>query len=260
MSRIINIAKNAAYTAAEAIQSGSRNIKKLKVEKKGANDYVTELDRLAEEVIIDTLSKAFPDHNLLAEESGFTDKNSQFTWIIDPIDGTTNFMHNHPQYSISIALKSADQITHGVVFDPNRNDLYKAELGKGAYLNDRRMRVTAITNIENSLLATGFPSHDVALLDKYLPIFKEMLLSTHGQRRQGSAALDLAYVAAGYLDGFWEFNLKPWDFAAGQLLVKESGGLVTDFAGTQDFWQNGNIIAANPKLIPQIIKIIQAHI
>lgn len=259
-SGIINIASRAAYAAANAIQLGSRDMGKLHIEKKGHNNYATELDKKAEQIIIDTIKKAFPSHNILAEESGSENNNSECTWIIDPIDGTTNFMHTHPQYSISIAFKEGDKVTQGVILDPNRNDLYHAEIGKGAFLNDKRIRVTKVSYLEDALLATGFPTYDMDLLDKYLKIFKDMLLHTQGQRRQGSAALDLAYVAAGYLDGFWEFGLAQWDIAAGYLLVKEAGGMITDFAGNQDFWTSGNVVAANPKLISQMLKVIQAHL
>ncbi|HMT02122.1 MAG TPA: inositol monophosphatase family protein [Burkholderiales bacterium] len=261
MSGPINIAIKAAYAAGNLIQHESRNISSIKIEKKGHNNYVTELDKKAEKTIISIIKKAFPNHNILAEESGEEKNDSEYTWIIDPIDGTTNFMHNNPQYCVSIALKHLNKITHAVVFDPNRNDLYKAEIGKGAYLNDQRIRVTNTSNIQDSLIATGFPTYDMSQIDKYLLIFKDMLLNTTGQRRFGSAALDLAYVAAGYLDGFWEFNLKPWDIAAGFLLVKEAGGMVTDFQEKQDFWQNGgNIIAANSKIIKQMLNIIQKNL
>jgi myo-inositol-1(or 4)-monophosphatase len=260
-SGIINIATRAAYAAANAIQLGSRDMGKLHIEKKGHNNYATELDKKAEQIIIDTIRKAHPTHNILAEESGANNNNSDCTWIIDPIDGTTNFMHTHPQYSISIGFREGDKVTQGVILDPNRNDLYHAEIGKGAYLNDKRIRVTKAGYLEDALLATGFPHHnDLNLLDKYLALFKDMLIHTQGHRRQGSAALDLAYVAAGYLDGFWEISLSPWDFAAGYIIVKEAGGMVTDFAGKQDFWTSGNIVAANPKLISEILKVIQAHL
>lgn len=259
MSGIINIATKAAYTAGNVIQQASRNLANIQIEKKGPNDYVTDLDRKSEQIIVDMIKKNFPNHNILSEEMGEENNNSDCTWIIDPIDGTTNFMHGHPQYCISIAFKQANKVTHAVIFDPNRNDLYKAEIGKGSYLNDRRLRVTTSSYLENALIATGFPSHNLDILDKYLAIFRDMLINTAGHRRCGSAALDMAFVAAGYLDGFWEFNLKPWDFAAGYLLVKEAGGAVTDFANTQNFWQNGNIVAANPKILTELLKIIQAH-
>ncbi len=259
MSAFLNIATKAAYLAGNFIQQGSRNLSNLNIEKKGHNDYVTDLDKKSEEIIISTIKKAYPTHNIMGEESGFDDKHSEFTWIIDPIDGTTNFMHGHPQYCISIALKEKNKITNGIVFDPNRNDLYKAEIGKGAFLNDKRLRVTA-NNMENALIATGFPTCDLENIDKYLAIFKEITLATSGQRRCGSAALDLAYVAAGYVDGFWEFSLKAWDVAAGVLLIKESGGSVIDFNGKQHTGGNGSIIAGNAKVISPLQKIIQKHL
>ncbi len=259
MSAILNIAIQAAYNAGTIIQQESRNLEHLNIERKGFNDFVSEVDKRAEQAIIHTILKAYPRHNILGEEGGNVDNGSEITWIIDPLDGTTNYLHGHPQYSVSIAVKEGDKITHGVVFDPNRNDIFTAELGKGAQLNNGRIRVSRQSSLADSLLATGFPTYDMSFLDRYLAIFREMLQSTAGQRRAGSAALDLAYVAAGMVDGFWEFNLKPWDIAAGYLLIKEAGGLVCDFDGGQDMLNSGNIIAANPKLVSPILKIIQSH-
>lgn len=259
MSAILNIAIQAAYNAGTIIQQESRNLEHLNIERKGHNDFVSEVDKRAEQAIIHTILKAYPRHNILGEEGGNVDNGSEITWIIDPLDGTTNYLHGHPQYSVSIAVKEGDKITHGVVFDPNRNDIFTAELGKGAQLNNGRIRVSRQSSLADSLLATGFPTYDMSFLDRYLAIFREMLQSTAGQRRAGSAALDLAYVAAGMVDGFWEFNLKPWDIAAGYLLIKEAGGLVCDFDGGQEMLSSGNIIAANPKLVSPILKIIQSH-
>lgn len=259
MSAILNIAIQAAYNAGTIIQQESRNLERIKIDRKGHNDFVSEVDKKAEQAIIQTILKAFPTHNILGEEQGLIDNNSNTTWIIDPLDGTTNYIHSHPQYSVSIGIKQDDKITHGVIFDPNRNDVYTAELGKGAQLNNSRIRVSKQNNLADSLLATGFPTYDMSMLDRYMKIFREMLESTSGQRRAGSAALDLAYVAAGMVDGYWEFNLKPWDIAAGYLMVKEAGGLVCDFDGGQEMLESGNIIAANPKLISAILKVIQSH-
>lgn len=260
-SGIVNIAMRAAYLAANVISLGIKNKKNnIPLTKKGHNDFATEVDKESEQIIIDTIKKSYPSHNFICEESGTEDNHSDCTWIIDPIDGTTNFMHGHPQYCISIAFKEGDKITCGIILDPTRNDLYRAQLGKGAFLNDKRLRVTTTRYLEEALLATGFPTYNMERIDKYMAIFKDMLLYTQGQRRQGSAALDLAYVAAGYLDGFWEFNLKPWDIAAGYLLVKEAGGSVNDFQNKQNFWDSGDIVAANPKLTNQILKIIQSHL
>ena len=259
MSAILNIAVQAAYNAGGLIQLESRNLDHIKIERKGLNDFVSEVDKKAEQIIIETILKAFPKHNILGEESGLIDNGSTITWIIDPLDGTTNYLHTHPQYSVSIGVKQEDKITHGAIFDPNRNDIFTAEIGKGSQLNNSRLRVSKLSNLADSLLGTGFPTYDMSFLDRYMAIFKEMIQSTAGQRRAGSAALDLAYVAAGMVDGFWEFNLKPWDIAAGSLLVKEAGGLICDFDGGQNMFESGNIIAANPKLINQILKIIQSH-
>ena len=260
MSAFLNIAIKAAYAAANIIQQASLN-SILKVTKKANNDFVTDIDKKAENAIINVLHKAYPDHTILTEESGLIkatqDTKTEYTWIIDPIDGTTNFIHGHPQYSISIALKHHDKLVIGVVLDPNRNELYTATLGGGAFLNDKRIRVNNLSNLENALIATGFPSYDLSYIDQYLSIFKQMLLKTSSHRRCGSAALDLAYVASGRVDGFWEFNLKQWDFAAGVLLIKEAGGIVTDFEDTQNFWSNGNILASNSKIINKLLEIIQ---
>lgn len=256
-SAMINTAVTAAFSAASVIQKSSQNIAKIKVTQKGKNDFVTEIDKLAETAIIQSIQKVYPKHNILSEECGLIDNKSDVTWIVDPLDGTTNFMHNNPQYAISIGVKHEDKLTHGVILDPNRNDLYVAESGKGAFCNNSRIRVSTQAKLEHSLIATGFPTYNQDNLDQYLAILKNMLLKTSGQRRAGSAALDLAYVARGAVDGFWEFNLKPWDIAAGIVLVKEAGGLVCDFAGEHNMLETGNILASTPKLLSALIKIIQ---
>lgn len=261
MSAIINIATRAAYAAANVIQQRNRISRIVDIEKKaGLNNLVTEFDKNAESAIIEVIKRAYPDHNILGEESGREDNRSDITWIIDPIDGTTNFIHGHPQYCISIAVKEKNQITNAVILDPNRNDLYKAILGKGAYLNDKRLRVSKTNYLEDALIATGFPTYDMSFLDKYMNILKDMIKHTSGHRRCGSAALDLAFVAAGNVDGFWEFNLKPWDIAAGVLLVKEAGGIISDFDNTQNFFESGNIVAGSPKIVPELLKIIHHHL
>lgn len=259
MSAFINTAIKAAYFAANVIQNSSRNLSKIKIIQKNKNDFVSDIDKNAEDAIITTINKAYPQHNILAEESGFIDNKSNLTWIIDPIDGTTNFIHGHPNYSISIALKENNKIIHGVILDPNRNDLYQASIGKGALLNDRRIRVSN-NNLEHSLIATGFPTVDLTVIDKYLQIFKDITLNTTGQRRLGSAALDLAYVASGVVDGFYEYSLKAWDVSAGILLVKEAGGIVINFDGNNHLGNDGNIIAANPKIVNQLQKIIKKYL
>lgn len=257
-SAFINIAIKAAYLAGNFIQQGSRSISKIKFEKKGHNDYVTELDKQSEQIIIRTILQAFPDHNIIGEETGKLDHNSEYSWIIDPIDGTNNFMHGYPHYCISIALKKHNRIIVGVVFNPSNNDLFKAELGAGAYLNDRRIRVTN-NALENSIINTSLRSYDVGSLDQHIKIFKELSLKTLAQRCSGSAALDLAYVACGYTDGFWEYNLKEWDIAAGCLLVREAGGIVSDFNSQPHLGETGNIIASNAKIAQALQKIIASH-
>jgi myo-inositol-1(or 4)-monophosphatase len=256
-SAFINIAIKAAYLAGNFIQQGSRSVSKIKFEKKGHNDYVTELDIQSEQIITRTILQAFPEHNILGEESGNLNHNSEYTWIIDPIDGTTNFIHGYPHYCISIALKKHNKIIVGVVFNPSNNDLFKAEAGSGAYLNDRRIRVTN-NLLEHAIIGTGMGS-DLSILDQYIATFKELSLKTSAQRRSGSAALDLAYVACGYTDGFWEYNLKAWDIAAGSLLVKEAGGIINDFNGNPHLGEAGNIIASNAKIAQALQKIISSH-
>jgi myo-inositol-1(or 4)-monophosphatase len=259
MSAFINTAIKAAYLAANIIQNSSRSLAKIKITQKDNNDFVSDIDKSAEDVIIKTINKAYPNHNILAEESGFIDNNSDLTWVVDPIDGTTNFIHGNPNYSISIALKDKGKVIHGVILDPNRNELYQASIGKGALLNDKRIRVSN-NNLEHSLIATGFPAVDLTVIDKYLQIFKEITLKTSGQRRMGSAALDLAYLANGVVDGFYEYSLKSWDVSAGILLVKEAGGIVTDFNGNTHTGLDGSIIAGNTKIINQLQKIIQQYL
>ncbi len=259
MSAILNIATKAAYAAGNLIQQESRNVGRIKFEKKGHNDFVTAVDKQAEQIIIQTIKKAYPEHNILAEESGLQQNNSPVTWIIDPIDGTTNFIHGNPQYCVSIGIKHDDKVTHSVIFDPNRNDLYSAEIGKGAYLNDKRIRVSTTANLSEALIATGFPTYNLDTLDQYLGMFKEIIQASSGIRRAGSAALDLAYVAAGMVDGFWEFGLKPWDIAAGVLLIKEAGGMITDFEGKQGMFETGNIVTGNHKILSQLMQIISKH-
>ena len=259
MHPMLSTAVKAARKAGTIIVRASDNIDQLTVKNKTINDYVSEVDVTSEEIIIDTLKTAYPKHGFLGEESGMKDINSDFIWIIDPLDGTTNFLHKFPQYCISIALMHKGDITHAVVYDPNRNDLFTASKGSGAYLNDRRIRVSNRHKLKDSIIGTGFPFRDFSHLKPYLKMFEEMILSTSGIRRPGSAALDLAYVAAGWFDGFWEIGLSKWDIAAGALIVKEAGGIVSDFNEKQAWLKTGNIIASNNKIYDEFIKIIQKH-
>ena len=259
MHPMLNTAVKAARKAGSMILRAAEDIDQLTVKNKSANDFVSEVDLASEEIIIDTLKAAYPTHGFLGEESGFNDNNSEFIWIIDPLDGTTNFLHQFPQYCVSIALMHKGEITQAVIYDPNRNDLFTATKGRGAFLNDRRLRVSKKTKLKESIIGTGFPFRDFSHLPSYLKMFEEMVLSTSGIRRPGSAALDLAYVAAGWFDGFWEIGLSKWDIAAGALLVKEAGGIVSDFNEKQAWLKTGNILASNGKIYDDFIKIVQKH-
>ncbi|MEO8100910.1 MAG: inositol monophosphatase family protein [Betaproteobacteria bacterium] len=259
MHPMLNIAVKAARRAGSLITRASNDLDKLTVESKSQNDFVSEVDRMAEAAIIDVLREAYPKHSILAEESGLADSDSEYQWIIDPLDGTTNFLHGFPQYCVSIALAVKGVPTHGVIFDPTRNDLFTASRGGGAFLNERRIRVSKTLNLKDALLGTGFPFKEFGQVDRYLATFKELTFKCAGIRRPGSAALDLAYVACGRYDGFWENGLSPWDMAAGALMIKEAGGLVTNFSGEEDFLGSGHIVAATPKVFPALLQIVQAH-
>jgi myo-inositol-1(or 4)-monophosphatase len=252
---MLNIAVRAARRAGEIIVRHVDHVQRLKVDTKSYNDFVTEVDRLAEAAIIEIIHKAYPSHGILAEESGRHGDDS-YQWVIDPLDGTTNFLHGYPQFAVSIALKRHGQIEQAVVFDPMRQELFTASRGGGALLNDKRMRVSKQPGLEGALLGTGFPVRQRERLDFYLETFKALFTMTSGIRRAGAAALDLAYIAAGRLDGFWELGLKEWDMAAGALLIIEAGGMVSDFEGGEDYLRSGMILGGNPKVSKEMIKIL----
>ncbi|MES2635903.1 MAG: inositol monophosphatase family protein [Pseudomonadota bacterium] len=253
-------AVKAAREAGRIINKGSNDVGALTVQSKDFNDYVSEIDRAAEQAIIDTLRYAYPDHGFLGEESGNTNQESENIWIIDPLDGTTNFLHNFPVYCVSIALQQKGVLTQAVIYDPVRNDLFTATKGRGAFLNDKRIRVANRSKLQTALIATGFPFKNFTHLDTYMAMLKDMIKNTSGIRRPGSAALDLAYVAAGYTDGFFEMNLSAWDIAAGGLLVQEAGGIVGDFEGNESWLTTGNIVAANPKVFSQMLQVLSPHL
>jgi len=264
MHPMLNTAVKAARRAGSIINRASLDLDLLKVTRKGHNDFVTEVDKAAEAAVIEILLTAYPDHAILAEERGLafaksakgTDdaiRHCDHLWIIDPLDGTTNFIHGFPQYCVSIALAQRGQLTQGVIYDPSRNDLFTASRGRGAFLNDRRLRVSRRIRMGEALLGTGFPFRDISTLDHYLQMFRLMTEQSAGLRRPGSAALDLAYVAAGRLDGFFEIGLQPWDMAAGALMVTESGGLMGDLKGEQEYLLSGNVLAGNPKIFAQLV-------
>ncbi len=257
MHPLLNTAVKAARHAGNLIVRYIDQIDRIDIEKKGRNDFVTEVDRAAESAIIDVIQKAYPKHAILAEESG-SKPGHDFEWIIDPLDGTTNFVHGHPQFSVSIAVRRALQLEHAVVFDPLRNELFTASRGGGAHLDDRRMRVSRVLHLPDALIGTGFPFKALNHLDDWIRTFREVLLRSSGIRRAGSAALDLAYVACGRFDGFWEIGLSPWDMAAGCLLIQESGGLISDPHGQQEHLSSGNIVAGNPQIHPQLLKLVRS--
>ncbi|MBI2307689.1 MAG: inositol monophosphatase [Rhodocyclales bacterium] len=260
MHPALNIAIKAARRAGQIITRASHDVDLLKVTTKRQSDFVTEVDKAAEAAIIEVLREAYPNHGILAEESGLSaGKQAEYQWIIDPLDGTTNFIHGFPQYAISIALAHNGQVVQAVIFDPERNELFTASKGRGAFLNERRIRVSKRIKLEEALLGTGFPYRVFDHVDTYLAIFKELTQKTAGMRRPGAAALDLAWVACGRLDGFWEFGLSPWDMAAGTLLITEAGGLVSDLAGEQTYLDSGNVLAGNPKVFSQLLQVVQSH-
>jgi myo-inositol-1(or 4)-monophosphatase len=254
MHPMLNTAVKAARKAGAIINRASLDLDQLTVRSKQDRDYVSEVDQMAERAIIETLLDAYPNHGILAEETGSADsKNGEdYQWIIDPLDGTTNFLHGLPQYSVSIALKHKGQITQAVVFDPARNELFTASRGRGATLNDRRIRASKRGKMSECLIGTGFPFRDFSFAEAYLNMFRDMMLATSGLRRPGSAAIDLCWVACGRYDGFWEMHLKPWDIAAGSLIAQEAGALVGNFMGDEGFLESGNIVAASPKIFAQI--------
>jgi myo-inositol-1(or 4)-monophosphatase len=257
MQPILNIAVNAARNASKVILRSIGRLDAHQITEKQRNDYVTEVDKQAEKEIVYTIRKSYPDHQILTEESGLLEGNDIFTWIIDPLDGTTNYIHGIPHYSISIAIKYKGKLEHGVIYDPLRNELFVASRGDGARLNDRRMRVSTQDQLEKSLIGTGFPYRYTNDLPVYLRLFENIVPQVGGMRRLGSAALDLAYVAAGRLDGFWELGLEQWDMAAGVLMIKEAGGLVTDLAGGDDFMNSGKIVAGNMKIAKGLLQLIR---
>lgn len=259
MHPMTNIAIRAARAAGRVLTRYSDRIDAIKIESKKRNDFVSEVDRAAEEAIISAIRSAYPDHAILAEESGAHEGND-YQWIIDPLDGTTNYLHGFPQYSISIALRFRNELANAVVYDPTRDELFHAARGQGAYLNDRRIRVTQQRSLDGALLGTGIPFRDLTHADAYFGMMRDLIKDTAGVRRPGSAALDFAYIAAGRLDGFWELGLSPWDFAAGALLVTEAGGIVTDLAGGNSYLKTGNVIAAGPHLHRHLITAIKPYL
>jgi myo-inositol-1(or 4)-monophosphatase len=260
MNPMLNIAIKAARAAGNVILRNVDKVDRLNIETKSQNDFVSQVDHQAEEKIIEVIRQAYPQHAVLAEESGQSAEDSEYRWIIDPLDGTTNFLHGFPQFSVSIGLQHKGRMEVAVVFDPMKNEMFTATRGGGAQLNDRRIRVTQHKGIPGALIGTGFPFKHPQHLDTYLATFRAIHPDAAGIRRAGSAALDLAYVAAGRLDGFWELGLNAWDMAAGVLLVREAGGIVTDFSGEGNYLDTGNVIAAAPKVYQPMFERIKPHL
>ena len=258
---MLNIAIKAARAGGAVINRAALDVERLTITAKSHNDFVTEVDQAAEQAIIETLLTAYPGHGILAEESGRTHgaKDSEFVWIIDPLDGTTNFIHGFPVYAVSIALAHHDQVQQAVVYDPTRNDLFCASRGKGAFLNERRLRVSKRTRLRESLIGTGFPFRKGDDFGRYMKMFQAVMQECAGLRRPGAAALDLCYVAAGYYDGFFETGLSPWDIAAGSLIIQEAGGLIGNFTGEADFLYNREIVAGNPKVYAQLVQLLAPY-
>ncbi len=259
MQPLLNIAITAARAAGHVIIRYMNRVDSMAVQSKRRNDFVSEVDRLAEQQIISIIRRGYPQHAILAEESGGR-PGDEYQWLIDPLDGTTNYLHGFPQYAVSIGLKHKEILQLGVIYDPFKEELFAAHRGAGATLNSRRIRVSSANGMAGALLGTGIPYRAEQDLDAYLATLKALIRDTAGVRRAGAASLDLAYVACGRLDGFWEFGLRPWDLAAGVVLIQEAGGIVGDMFGGSEFLQTGNIVAGSPKVFQAMVRILHAHL
>ena len=259
---MLNVAIKAARAAGAILNRAALDVEAVRISQKQVNDFVTEVDHAAEQAIIETLLTAYPGHGILAEETGSTHgaKHSDYVWIIDPLDGTTNFIHGFPVYCVSIAMAFKGKVEHAVVYDPTRNDLFTATRGRGAFMNDRRIRVSKRTQLKDCLVSTGFPFRPGDNFKHYLAMMADLMPRTAGLRRPGAAALDLAYVAAGFTDGFFETGLKPWDVAAGSLLVTEAGGLIGNFTGESgDLLEQAECLAATPRVYAQLVSVLRPY-
>lgn len=256
---MVNIAVRAARQAGSIMIRHLNQLETLEVVEKARNEFVSQVDRLAEEAIIEVIRDYHPDHSILAEESGESGDH-EYQWIIDPLDGTTNYLHGFPVFCVSIAVAHEGQIEHGVVYDPLRQEVFTASRGQGAQLDGRRIRVSKRAQMSQSLIATGFPYRmNKQFIDDYLAMLKAVIEDSAGVRRPGSAALDLCYVAAGRVDGFWEIGLNIWDIAAGALMIREAGGRISDYRGTDKYLENGNVVAGNPKIYSALSKLLAPY-
>jgi len=258
--KILEVAKRAAKVGAEILLQAFGKLDQKQISLKGAGDYVTEIDRESEKAIINLIKEKFPDHGIYAEESGKENRKSLYRWLIDPLDGTANYVQGIPIFGISIALVKEEETQVGLIYYPERDEMFWAVKGEGAFLNDRRIHISAKKDMALSMLASGFPWRSKDYLDPYLASFRELFLSVAGVRRMGSAAIDLAYTACGRFDGFWEMKLKPWDISAGILLVEEAGGVVTDFKGGKGYIESGNVVAGNSFIHEKILNTIRPYL
>lgn len=262
MHPLVNIAVKAAYAAGEVITRHIYKLNDLVITEKEVNNYVSEVDIKAEQIIIDTIRKAYPDHAILSEESGYhpgaegKEMEDDYVWIVDPLDGTNNYLHGLPHYAVSIGIQIKNRLEHAVIYDPQRDECFTATRGSGALCNDRKIRVSSRKNLSDALLACSF-SHEISAQKKYIQSVEIFMDKSLGLRRMGSAALDLAYVAAGRVDGAFAFGVKPWDIAAGALLIKESGGLISDLQGGENYLKTGQLVAGNPKMFKALLQTLQ---
>ncbi|MDF1757982.1 MAG: inositol monophosphatase family protein [Legionellaceae bacterium] len=257
MHPLLNIAINAARLAGDIIQRNSDQLDRIKIMQKNQGDFYSEVDVKAEQAIINTILKAYPDHGINAEESGNYQEDSDYIWIIDPLDGTKNYLHSFPFYAVSIALSYKNRIEHAVVYDPIRHECFSSSRGSGTKLNDRRIRVSKTTKFNQAMLSSGIPVRSETLSERYLNAFQSFTENCGGMRSTGSAALDLAYLAAGRIDGVYALSMQPWDIAAGVLLVQEAGGLISDHSGREDHMKSGDVIAGSPKIFKQMLQALK---
>ena len=256
MHGMVNIAVRAARRAGEIMVRQWNQLESLKVVEKSRNEFVSQVDQAAEAAIIEVIRDHYPEHAILAEESGAAGEH-EYQWIIDPLDGTTNYLHGFPQFSVSIGVMRKDELEHGVVYDPLRQEIFSASRGQGAQLDGRRIRVSKRTTIQQSLVGTGFPYRaNLVHMERYLNMLRVVMQESAGVRRPGSAALDLCYVAAGRVDAFFELGLSKWDIAAGALIIREAGGRISDFHGGDGYLESGNVIAGNPKTYAALSKML----
>jgi len=257
LQEILQRSREAAREAGKILMENYGKVQPQDVEEKSAFDFVTVVDRKAEAAILEILSRYFPAHSVHAEESGREDRSSEYQWLIDPLDGTKNYIHHFPVFSVSIGLKKGEEILAGLVYAPALGEWFTAMKGHGAFLNGEPIRVSPVSRLEHSMVATGFPHAAKQFLDVYIETFRKIFLRVSAVRRAGSAALDLAYTACGRFEGFWEFKLNPWDIGAGILLVQEAGGIITDPLGGDRFFQTGDIVAGNPAIQPQLLAMLK---